>query len=64
MNLFITIMAVLMISDAAFTLLNFSQVESFLQNYFPKMNIKKLAMVEGGVGAFVLFLKIATGTVS
>lgn len=63
MNLFITIIAVLMVSDAAFTLLNLTKVESFISNYFPKMNVKKLAIVEGAAGGAVLFLKLATGTI-
>lgn len=64
MHLIITILAVLMISDAAFTLLNLSKVESLLHNYFPKMDVKKLAMVEGGAGMIILLLKVFTGTVS
>ena len=63
MNLVITIVAVLMVADAAFALVNLSKFESFLQTQFPKMNVKKLAMVEGGVGLIVLVLKIATGTI-
>ncbi len=64
MNLFLTIVAVLMVSDAAFTLLNLSKVESFLQSRFPNLNIKKLAVVEGIVGIIILFLKINTKTIS
>ncbi len=64
MNLLITIIAVLMVADAAFTLLNLSMVESILKRYFPNMNIKKLALVEGFIGLIVLVLKIGTGTVS
>ncbi|MBU2515496.1 hypothetical protein KJ966_29620 [bacterium] len=63
MNLFITIIAVLMVSDAAFTLLNLSKVESLITNHFPKMNVKKLATVEGITGIVILFLKLATGTI-
>lgn len=64
MHLAITVISVLMISDAAFTLLNISKVESFLKEYFPSMNVKKLAMVEGAAGALILLLKIATGTIT
>lgn len=64
MNLVITIIAVLMVSDAAFTLLNLSKVESFITNYFPNMDVKKLAVVEGAAGLVILLLKLATGTIS
>ncbi len=64
MNLIITIVAVLMISDAAFTLLNLNKVESLLQARFPKMNVKKLALVEGLAGVVVLIIKVVTGTIT
>ena len=64
MNLLITIIAVLMVADAAFTLVNLSMVESILKRYFPNLNIKKLALVEGLVGLIVLALKAGTGTLS
>ncbi len=64
MNLAITIVAVLMVSDASFTLLNLNKVESLLKRYFPNMDIKKLAVLEGVVGLVILLLKISTGTLS
>ena len=64
MNLFITIVAVLMISDAAFALLNLAKFESILQSYFPNMDVKKLAIVEGATGALILVLKLITGTIA
>lgn len=64
MNLFITVVSVLMISDAAFTLVNLNKVQSLLHSRFPQINVKKLALVEGVVGLVVLALKIVTGTVS
>lgn len=63
MDLFLTIIAVLMVTDAAFALLNITEFESILQSQFPKMNVKKLAVVEGAVGVIILLLKIATGSV-
>jgi len=64
MNTVITIIAILMVADALFTLLNLSKVESLLQNVFPNLNIKKLAVVEGLAGGFILILKIGTGSVT
>lgn len=64
MNLAITVVAVLMVSDASFTLLNLNKVESLLKRYFPNMDIKKLAVLEGVVGLVILLLKISTGTLS
>ena len=64
MHLVVTIIAILMIADACFTLLNLSKVESILQSVFPRMNIKKLAFVEGAAGLAIIILKIGTNTVS
>jgi hypothetical protein len=64
MNLAITIIAVLMVADAGFTLVNFDRIESLLHSLFPKMNVKKLALVEGLVGVVILVIKIKTGTVT
>ena len=64
MNLVITIVAVLMVSDAAFALLNITKFESLLHSQFPKMNVKLLAAVEGIIGLVILFIKLATGTIS
>ena len=64
MHLVITIIAILMIADACFTLLNLSRVESILQSVFPRMNIRKLAIVEGAVGFIVIVLKVGTNTIS
>lgn len=63
MNLILTIVAVLMITDAAFALLNLTKFESLLHTQFPNMNVKKLAVVEGVVGLVILVLKITTATV-
>ncbi|MCP4752020.1 MAG: hypothetical protein GY866_14085 [Proteobacteria bacterium] len=63
MNTIITVVAILMVSDAAFTLLNLSKVESFLNKAFPKMNVRKLAMVEGVVGMVIIIIKISTKTI-
>ncbi|MBU2646309.1 hypothetical protein KKI24_16500 [bacterium] len=64
MHTIITIIAVLMVSDACFTLLNLSKVESILHSMFPRMNIKKLAIIEGSAGLVIILLKIGTNTVS
>jgi hypothetical protein len=64
MNLVITIIAVLMVADACFTLLNLSKVESILRSVFPRMNVKKLALVEGMAGIAIIVLKVGTDTVS
>ena len=63
MNTVITVIAILMVADALFTLLNLSKVESLLQNVFPNLNVKKLAVIEGLVGGFILILKMGTGSV-
>lgn len=64
MHLVITIFAILMIADACFTLLNLSTVESILHSIFPRMNVKKLAIVEGAAGLVIIILKIGTKTIS
>jgi hypothetical protein len=64
MHIIITVVAVLMISDAGFTLLNLTKVESMLHSIFPRMNVKKLAMIEGIAGLVIIILKIGTHTVS
>ncbi|MBT4091294.1 MAG: hypothetical protein HN580_01120 [Deltaproteobacteria bacterium] len=64
MHTIITIIAVLMISDACFTLVNLTKVESMLQSLFPSMNVKKLAMIEGVAGLVIIILKIGTNTIS
>ncbi len=64
MHLVITIISVLMVADACFTLLNLTKVESILHSVFPRMNVKKLAMVEGAAGLAIIILKVSTNTVS
>lgn len=64
MDLFITIIAALMVADAVFALLNLGKFESLLKAHFPNMNVKKLAVVEGSVGVVILMLKLATGTLT
>ncbi len=64
MNTIITIIAVLMISDACFTLLNLTKVESMLHSIFPRMNVKKLALIEGVTGLVIIILKVSTDTIS
>ena len=63
MNLTITVIGILMVTDSLFTLLNFSKVESALHKYFPNLNIKKLALVEGITGAIILMIKFFTQTI-
>lgn len=60
MNIVITVIAVIMVVDSCFTLLNLSKVESVLQVFFPKMNVKKLAIAEGGAGLLIIIMKIST----
>lgn len=62
MNIAITIIAILMLIDALFTLLNLSKVESMIHSLFPHMEVKKVAVIEGAVAAIVLALKVATQT--
>jgi hypothetical protein len=64
MNLVITIVAILMVADAGFTLVNLDRIESFLHSVFPRMNVKKLALVEGLVGVVILMIKLKTGTIT
>ncbi|MDH5559307.1 MAG: hypothetical protein OEY59_00460 [Deltaproteobacteria bacterium] len=60
MNLVITIISLLMIIDALFTLLNLSKMESLIHSFFPGMNLKKIALVEGGAGGMILLIKLST----
>ena len=62
MNTLISIFATIMIVDSLFTLLNLSKVESVVKVFFPEMNIKKLAMVEGLVGIIIILIKFSTNT--
>lgn len=64
MNIFITIVAIIMVADSLFTLANLSKVESILQSAFPKMDIKKLATIEGLVGLVILVIKYSTQTIT
>lgn len=49
-----------MVADSAFTLTNLSKVESILHRAFPKLNIKKTAIVEGIVGFIIILFKLST----
>jgi hypothetical protein len=62
MNLVITIIAILMVSDAGFTLGNLHKVESILASTFPDLDIKKLAFVEGLAGLIILGVKFSSNT--
>ena len=64
MNSVITVIAILMVADALFTLFNLSKVESLLQNIFPNLNVKKLAIVEGLAGGFIILLKFSTDSIA
>ena len=64
MNLVITFIAILMVADALFTLTNLAKVETWLSDYFPNLDVRKVAMVEGAVGLFILALKLSTRTLS
>ena len=64
MKLLTTIIALLMVTDAAFALLNLSKIESFLLSQFPKMNVKLLAVMEGVAGLVILIVKIGTRSIS
>ena len=59
----IAIIAILMVADASFALLNLTKIESSLHTIFPKMNVKTLAATEGIVGAAILIIKFATQTI-
>lgn len=60
MNIFITIIALLMLIDALFTLLNLSKVESMIHSLFPHLEVKKIALIEGVVAFIILILKVTT----
>jgi len=64
MNTVITVIAILMVADSLFTLLNLSKVESILHNVFPSLNIKKLAIIEGFAGGVILLFKVSTNSIS
>ena len=64
MNTITSIIAIFMIGDALFTLLNLSRVKSLINSMFPSLDIKKVAIVEGLVGALILVLKVSTRTVT
>lgn len=64
MHLVITIIAILMVADACFTLLNLSKIESILHAIFPRMNVRKLAVIEGAAGLIIIILKIGTDTIT
>ena len=63
MNLLLTIIAIIMVVDSIFTLLNLTKVESILHSVFPKMDVRKLATIEGVVGIIILALKYGTKTI-
>lgn len=62
MNLFTTVIAVLMVADSTFTLINLDKVESMLKSFFPNLNIKLLALIEGAIGMIALLIKIKMKT--
>jgi len=64
MHTFITVIAILMLADACFTLLNLSKVKSIFNEIFPKLDVKKLAAVEGAVGLVIIIIKVGTGTIA
>lgn len=64
MHTFITVIAILMLADACFTLLNLSKVKSIFNEVFPNVDVKKLATIEGAVGLAIIIIKIGTGTIS
>lgn len=64
MDLAITIIAFLMVCDAAFTLTNLTRMESILKSFFPSMDVKKVAVLEGAVGLVILGIKIVTNTLT
>ncbi|MCP4298120.1 MAG: hypothetical protein GY786_21240 [Proteobacteria bacterium] len=64
MNLVVTIIAILMVADSAFTLGNLTKVESILATAFPNLDIRKLALIEGIAGLIILGIKITTKTLS
>jgi len=64
MNLLTTFIAILMFADSLFTLMNLAKVESWLNDYFPNLDIRKLALVEGAAGLLILLMKLATQSFS
>ena len=60
MNLFTTLIAGLMVGDALFAWANLAKLESFLSQIFPNLDLRKVALVEGGVGIFILLFKLTT----
>ena len=64
MHLVITIIAIIMVADSAFTLGNLSKVETILVSFFPNLDIKTVAMVEGVAGLVILGFKISTKTIT
>ncbi len=60
MNLITTLIAGLMVGDALFSWMNLAKLESFLSQIFPHLNLRRLALTEGGVGVFILLFKLAT----
>lgn len=64
MNTVISIIAIFMVGDALFTLLNLAKVKTLLFSMFPSLDIKKVALVEGLVGFVILLIKISTNTIT
>jgi len=64
MNTITTIIAIFMVGDALFTLLNLAKVKTLLYSMFPTLNIKKVALCEGIVGVTILLIKISTDTIT
>ncbi|OFZ81488.1 MAG: hypothetical protein A2508_07205 [Candidatus Lambdaproteobacteria bacterium RIFOXYD12_FULL_49_8] len=60
MNLLITFLALLMVADSFFALTNLRKVQNWLEDYFPNLDIKKLALVEGVAGLLILLLKLVS----
>jgi len=64
MNIFITTISVLMVIDAAFTLVNFTKVEPMIHRVFPNLDIKTLATIEGLTGLIIIILKLSTDSLT
>lgn len=64
MNLLTTFIALLMVGDALFALTNLARVESWLKEFFPDLDVKKLAFVEGAAGLAILVLKFTTSSLT
>lgn len=62
MHLITTIIAILMLADALFALTNQEYVESVLKNFFPGMNVRQVALIEGGAALLILLVKLATNS--